>query len=739
MSCTRRLAVAGPSRDAVQAEAPARIHRNLVRRTAAALPAALCLLAVAAPASPAFTSQLRRYPYLTDAVAGGVTVNWGTDQSLTAGSVRWGLAGAEACTAHTVTATRTSVNVNGVLEYQWRARIALPPDTTFCYRVFGGAVDLLGSDASPQATTQVTPGSAAPFSFAVLGDWGQGLAAGNPKQAGVMRQIAASGARFVLSTGDIGYPSGNQANYGDLVQTGDNVSGVFGPGFWTVVGNAKPMFTPVGNHGFNATFLSMWPSGTAASSSGGTFGMETYCCKNGTTSASLPSAWYAFDQGNTRFYVLEAAWADTNLGTATDYKNDFDNHWTPTSPEYQWLQRDLESHPSQLKFAVWHYPLYSDNATEVSDTFLRGANSLEGLLNRYGVDLGFNGHAHIYQRNAAAPGGLVTYITGGGGASIEPANRCSAIDAYAVGWNNALAQGSACGAATPPASASQVFHYLLVTVDGRHVTVTPTDSTGRTFDVQSYDFPDESAPPPAPPAPPGPPVATAASRTRTTLTASFRRAPAKRTGRRTKTKRTKRTGHRSKATRKRIVDGRLSAVPRQPLAGEAVQMQVRPRMTGSRWKTVRTGRTTATGHVSFRVAPSPSLYVRLVFRRTTTLGDARSPRLETRVARWSSIAVSAGTRATGQTLTFHGRLRGGYVTKRGRAIELQRFDSKIRRWRRVRRTRVRTDRAGRWHVRVSGTTAGAGSSKVRLRIPARRDSPFDQGFSRTVTVTLFRR
>ena len=59
--------------------------------------------------------------------------------------------------------------------------------------------------------------------------------------------------------------------------------------------------------------------------------MQTYCCTNGTQSTSYPSAWYAFDAGQARFYVLDAAWANSNVGTADIYKNDFDNHWTPSA------------------------------------------------------------------------------------------------------------------------------------------------------------------------------------------------------------------------------------------------------------------------------------------------------------------------------------------------------------------------------------------------------------------------
>ena len=43
-----------------------------------------------------------------------------------------------------------------------------------------------------------------------------------------------------------------------------------------------------------------------------------------------------------------------------------------------------------------------------------------------------------------------------------------------------------------------------MTVNGSQVTVTPTDSTGRTFDVQTYDF---SGPPPPPPPDTTPPTA----------------------------------------------------------------------------------------------------------------------------------------------------------------------------------------------------------------------------------------
>ena len=453
----------------------------------------LALLGLALPgAAAAYEPQLTRYPYLTDVVGSTATVNWATDRSRTSGRVKYGEVGVEPCTAHALTASRTSITVNGVGQYQWRAQLpGLRPGARYCYRVeFGTAtpvIDLLGADASPTFPAQLPPGAAAPFSFAVLGDWGAaGDAEGGAdnRQADLMTQLAGSGVRFAVGTGDTAYPSGTQTNYGDLRQTGANVSGVFAPQHWKKVGASIPFFNAAGNHGFSSTYLSVWPQATAASSSSGRYAMETYCCVNGTNSASYPSAWYAFDAGTARFYVLEAAWSGSNDGTADEYKNDYDTHWTPSSAEYEWLENDLQTHATQLKFAFFHFPMYSSNATETSDTWLRGANSLEGLLARNGVDIGFSGHAHNYTRNVKpSDGGLVTYVTGGGGARLQPATRCGAPVAYAVGWSYTIG-GSSCGAAARPTSIDQVFHFLKVSVNGAKVTVAPTDAQGRSFDVR---------------------------------------------------------------------------------------------------------------------------------------------------------------------------------------------------------------------------------------------------------------
>jgi len=171
--------------------------------------------AVNAAPAPALT----RYPYLTDSIQSSITLNWATDQSSTTatGSVKWGpvSAGCANPSTTTTTATRTgSFTVGTLTRYQWKAVLPVSPDTQYCYRVFFGTTDLLGTDASPQFTSQVRVNTATPFSFAVFGDWGQAYAGGvNADQTNLLAQIAQSGSRFAVMTGDTAYPGGGQTEY----------------------------------------------------------------------------------------------------------------------------------------------------------------------------------------------------------------------------------------------------------------------------------------------------------------------------------------------------------------------------------------------------------------------------------------------------------------------------------------------------------------------------------------------
>jgi Calcineurin-like phosphoesterase/Purple acid Phosphatase, N-terminal domain len=439
-----------------------------------ALVAALALTA-------AGCAQLTRYPYLTDATTTSVTINFATNLASPVPVVTYGES-IDGCAGSSVSAAVTPITVSTTAEYQATAVLTgLSPGTSYCYRMSQSGIDLLGTDASPTFVAPPATGSSPPFSFAVLGDWG----AGTPDEANVLARIASSPAKFVMTVGDNVYNSGTQSEYGDL--SGGNV---FAPSYWKGVGATKPAYLAHGNHGFtqNLPYLQNWPEPTVAQASGGRLQQDRYCCiATMPGSNTYASAWYAFDWGSARFYVLEAAWSDSNGG----YQGDFLAHWNGPVPgcaacgtELQWLQSDLAAHAgTPMKLAFFHYPLHSDSSSQPSDTYLTGPNALEGVLAHNGVRIVFNGHAHIYERNTPQIEGtpMVSYVTGGGGGALGSVGSCSSFDGYAIGSR------SACHAPVPT-SDSQVFHYLLVTVNGGLVTVTPTDEHGNTFDVQTFTF-----------------------------------------------------------------------------------------------------------------------------------------------------------------------------------------------------------------------------------------------------------
>ena len=115
--------------------------------------------------SPAtYRPELRRYPYLTDVVGPYATVNWATDQSGTTGSLAWGRAGVESCTANSIPAIRATVIISTVTAYQWSAPVTLTAGTEYCYRVFLGSHRSTGHrSARPISGRKYPPPPPRPF------------------------------------------------------------------------------------------------------------------------------------------------------------------------------------------------------------------------------------------------------------------------------------------------------------------------------------------------------------------------------------------------------------------------------------------------------------------------------------------------------------------------------------------------------------------------------------------------
>lgn len=108
--------------------------------------------------------------------------------------------------------------------------------------------------------------------------------------------------------------------------------------------------------------------------------------------------YYTFARGDVRFFAL-----DTNVLDRA---------------QLTWLERSLAATTERWKVCFFHHPLYSSAARHGSAARLRSA--LEPLLTRFGVDVVFSGHDHVYERIHPQRG--VSYFVSGAGGKLRRGN-----------------------------------------------------------------------------------------------------------------------------------------------------------------------------------------------------------------------------------------------------------------------------------------------------------------------------
>jgi predicted MPP superfamily phosphohydrolase len=77
-----------------------------------------------------------------------------------------------------------------------------------------------------------------------------------------------------------------------------------------------------------------------------------------------------------------------------------------------WLENSLRSSKAVWKVAIFHHPIYSSAKKHGSNDKLQGR--LEPLFKKYGVQVVFAGHDHIYER-VKPQQGIQHFVTGGAG------------------------------------------------------------------------------------------------------------------------------------------------------------------------------------------------------------------------------------------------------------------------------------------------------------------------------------
>ncbi|HEY1598076.1 MAG TPA: LamG-like jellyroll fold domain-containing protein [Pirellulales bacterium] len=299
----------------------------------------------------------------------------------------------------------------------------LKPATRYFYRVV--CVDETGQEVrGQQYSFQTAPNEDMPWAFAVIGDTQR-----NPE---VTRKCA-EGAfskrpNFLLHCGDV---------VDDGFAKNQWLKDLFEP--CSTLMAQIPTFPVIGNHEKDSHWYYDY------------------------FSLPKPEYYYTFRYGNAQFFMIDS-----------------NRPLDPGSPQYEWLEKELASSKAAWKFTCHHHPCFSSDENDYGDhvkgppghTFFygdRNARKVVPLYEKYGVDIAFNGHIHLYERTwpifemAINQRQGVRYLTsGGGGGSLEQA-------APQRTWFSLHFQS--------------VFHYCYAAISDRTIVFKAYDIDGKLFDT----------------------------------------------------------------------------------------------------------------------------------------------------------------------------------------------------------------------------------------------------------------
>jgi 3',5'-cyclic AMP phosphodiesterase CpdA len=108
--------------------------------------------------------------------------------------------------------------------------------------------------------------------------------------------------------------------------------------------------------------------------------------------------YYTYKKGNVRFFALDT------------------NEMNPR--QFAWLEEELQNAGSDWIICYYHHPLYTSGGYHDASKELRGL--LEPLFVRYGVQVVFSGHNHVYERVKPQKG--IVHFTEGSSGSLRKGN-----------------------------------------------------------------------------------------------------------------------------------------------------------------------------------------------------------------------------------------------------------------------------------------------------------------------------
>jgi hypothetical protein len=165
-----------------------------------------------------------------------------------------------------------------------------------------------------------------------------------------------------------------------------------------------------------------------------------------------------FNMGGERYYTFRASGGVTKPAEGGVRFFALDTGYLD-KPQLDWLEKELSSSSEDWKILFFHHPLFSSGNTHGSA--LESRAILEPLFVKYGVNAAFSGHDHIYERIKPQKGGIVYWVSGGGGSLRTGDLR--ATDMTAKGFD-------------------RDYHFMVVEIAGEDLYFQAISRTGATID-----------------------------------------------------------------------------------------------------------------------------------------------------------------------------------------------------------------------------------------------------------------
>ncbi len=163
--------------------------------------------------------------------------------------------------------------------------------------------------------------------------------------------------------------------------------------------------------------------------------------------------WYSFNYANAHFinFDTETDFKDAPLHDFGDSKIIPAGHFAPEGAQVEWLENDLKIAAANRAsgrrpwiFMGGHRPIYTKKGKIVPEQ----REAVEDLMNKYGVDIYFTGHVHMYirtwpvfrdkveQKNYDHPTNVVHLVVGGAGCDEYKAPQMSGTSSEEVHRND---------------------------------------------------------------------------------------------------------------------------------------------------------------------------------------------------------------------------------------------------------------------------------------------------------------